>query len=202
MITQTGVGAPQRGVTPFVLGVRRMVRSIRGFLMICSFAVSSVAFDRTIWVAQDGSGDFLEVFQAVQAAQPGDTVQVEEGIFYGAALLDKPIVLRGAGAEKTSLLSLGDVVTVKAEGCVIEGLTLAIEDLGTGSVPKPVAVVHCVSSSPSIRQNTFGGGGSGFYEVLCEGNSSPVIAHNNFQIFEGGYGVYLKDAPRGGAGGG
>lgn len=176
-----------------------MVTLIAGLLVVYLLGVSSVVSGRTIRVAQDGTGDFTSAFavvEAVRAAQPGDTVQVAEGSYLAGLFLDKPIVLRGAGADKTTLINnTGGLMTVTAEGCIIEGFTLYADEAIGGSFPGEPVVVRCVAASPRIHQNTFRGFGNKFYNVWCEGKASPVIKNNNFYILgkRDYYGVYLKE---------
>lgn len=45
-----------------------MVKLITGFLVVSLLMIASVGDSRTLRVAQDGTGDFIDVFRAVQAA--------------------------------------------------------------------------------------------------------------------------------------
>lgn len=60
-------------------------------------------------------------------------------------------MLLGAGADNTRLFSsVGIVVTVTVEGCVIEGFDLWADDSAFGSIPGRVTMVVCLGSSPRI----------------------------------------------------
>jgi diacylglycerol O-acyltransferase/trehalose O-mycolyltransferase len=48
-------------------------------------------------VAQDGSGDFLAIAEAVEAASDGDTILVRPGTYEESVLIDKDITLSGDG---------------------------------------------------------------------------------------------------------
>lgn len=73
--------------------------------------------------------DYDTVERALDAAAPGDTVQLAAGQLLASAVITKSLTLRGAGASKTRLLGRSrdaDVIAVAAGGnaVTLEGFTL------------------------------------------------------------------------------
>ena len=66
---------------------------------------------------------------AVQAAAPGDTVEVERGFYRVNLRIDKALTLRGVGRPTLSGGQVGDTIRVTAPDVVLEGLI--VRDSGT-----------------------------------------------------------------------
>src|SRR5215510_394356 len=69
---------------------------------------------RTILVALDGTGDFISIQEAVDAATKGDTVFVKPGAYAQDLTIHskESIKLVGAGIDRVTLLGREDVVGV------------------------------------------------------------------------------------------
>jgi hypothetical protein len=63
-----------------------------------------VAAEVTHVVAQDGSGDFTTISDAVVAAQDGDTIMVRPGTYTEAITIDKDITLMGDGEDASEVV--------------------------------------------------------------------------------------------------
>ena len=66
---------------------------------------------------------------AVQAAAPGDTVEVERGFYRVNLRIDKALTLRGINRPTLSGGQMGDTIRVTAPDVVLEGLI--VRDSGT-----------------------------------------------------------------------
>ena len=62
-------------------------------LLTCGY---SGIYAKTVTVSQDGSGDFGEIWNAIAAAEPGDTVDVKAGHYGGRLFIDKSLTIREA----------------------------------------------------------------------------------------------------------
>lgn len=69
-------------------------------------------------------GPLTHVQQAVDAAQPGDTVRIEPGTYVGNVVLDRKLTLEGIGNPVIRGEGRSSVITVKAEGCTIRRLVI------------------------------------------------------------------------------
>jgi hypothetical protein len=81
-----------------------------------------LAANATIVVSHDGSGDYISINEAVEAAEDGDTVLVMPGEYEEAVRISKDITLRGEDRDS--------VILIVADGCVTE-------DIGSNGVTCP-----------------------------------------------------------------
>jgi parallel beta-helix repeat protein len=80
----------------------------------------------TLYVDDDGGGDYTRIQDAVDNATIGDTVFVYNGTYYENVVVDKSINLTGEDKE-TAIINgsgVGDVVYVSADGVKISGFTI------------------------------------------------------------------------------
>ena len=95
----------RRSTTPMYGTLRFVAAGARLALIGSAFAfVSSPSplppGPRTIVVAQDGSGDFTTISEAVAVAQDGDTVQVQPGTYAEQVTITRDITLQGDGDDR------------------------------------------------------------------------------------------------------
>ncbi len=116
----------------------------------------------------DAPADATSIQQRIDAAQPGQTIELPAGVFHGSIIIDKPLTLVGARAEPGTVIdggSSGDVVRITAPDVTIRNLTIR----GTGdSLDRENAGVTVLAPRARILHNTL-------TDVL--------------------FGVYLKEAP-------
>lgn len=110
-------------------------------ICICLALVLSTSFltvathNDTIYVDDDGTADYTNIQEAVNAANDGDTVYVYPGTYYGLVTIDKTVTLTGENAKKTIIdgEQLGeDTITVNANTCHISGFTIKNSPRGYG----------------------------------------------------------------------
>jgi len=105
------------------------------------------------------SDQYLYLFRAIEAAQPGDTVRVLPGEFYaGYALLKDDLSIIGSGASRTIVRESthDSVSTFKAQsvrGVLIEGLTIfgSRGDRPTPNTGPYGGALSCIASDVTIR---------------------------------------------------
>jgi nitrous oxidase accessory protein NosD len=88
----------------------------------------------TTWTVDDSGGvDFTRIQDAINASNPGDTIEVRSGTYYENVNIDKQLVLRGidtgAGKPLVAAGGSGSVITISADGCVLNGFNVT----GSGS---------------------------------------------------------------------
>jgi parallel beta-helix repeat protein len=193
---------------------------IVSFIIITCLAVNCPAAQRKRVVPDD----YPTIRQAIDAAKPGDTVEIKEGTYNESVTFKEGIILKGAVRDKTILCcdaNTGSVITVTNcnEGTITE-LTLlqtGTEKLTEGEKPLlPVLWLNfsSIKVTDCTIQNGCGNGitiegkgncevsdcninnnrGSGIY-VLGEG-AEPILK-NNRCLENKGNGIYFKE----GAGG-
>ncbi len=96
------------------------------FLFFLAF-LSTAANAATITVGPDGY-DHSSILSAIDAASPGDLIEVSEGRYYENVELNKTLTLRGMDAgEGGPVLDAGGkgpAITISADGVAIEGLVV------------------------------------------------------------------------------
>jgi nitrous oxidase accessory protein len=104
-------------------------------LALQSFSVCSVisvcsVFSSLVLCAAVANADVLTVKTgqsiqvAIAAANAGDAIQVEGGVYVGQIILDKPVVLEGVGKPILRGAGRGSVVVIAADRCTIRGFVI------------------------------------------------------------------------------
>ncbi len=132
-------------------------------LLAVALAAAGVAGQRLlaasgpIVVAQDGSGTYETITEAVAAAQAGDEILVRPGTYLEAVLIDKDIALRGDGAREEVILEFTeDGPTIRTDyGHLPYGLMLVdseavVSDL-TVRGPNVAAAFVFVGGAPTLQ---------------------------------------------------
>lgn len=134
-------------------------------LFISSFLILSIVFasntlgayenSNTIIVNQDGSGDFITITEAIQAAQSGDIIQVHKGEYKEDSIfINKTISL--IGEEKISTIIKGDgtttIFSIHGESVSVQGFTITG---GGGNLGQNIDITgnNCVISENIITFN-------------------------------------------------
>lgn len=118
-------------------GARALVPSLAP---LC--AVAAACSPTTVVPGGDGGGDyesgciavasttrtFAHLADALEVAEPGDVVELCAGVFPGAAIVDKPVTIRGAGADATAVSwqDRGPAMVIRqTEGVLVEDLSVS-----------------------------------------------------------------------------
>jgi nitrous oxidase accessory protein len=109
----------------------------------------------------------------VDAAAPGQTVEVEPGEYRGDLYLDRPLRLVGKGRPRLVGSGKGSVVRVRAPGVVVEGFD--IDGLAGGDIAADSSGVHVAAPGAVIRGCRIANAIFGIYlreapGVVVEGN--------------------------------
>jgi len=99
--------------------------ALLGVLVLVALALltTSSASARTITVDNRGEGDHTKIQLAIDEAEIGDTIRVNNGSYYGDIVIDKSISLIGNGSTNTTIDGglCGDTVMITADNVVFTG---------------------------------------------------------------------------------
>jgi len=96
-------------------------------MLILTFNIQPVKAESTTWtVDDDGPADFHTIQEAINAANPGDTLNVYNGTYYENVRVNKTLSLIGQNRNTTIIngSQTGDVVHVTNNKVVISGFTI------------------------------------------------------------------------------
>jgi parallel beta-helix repeat protein len=142
----------------------------------------------TTWTVDDsGSADFTRIQDAINASNPGDTIEVRSGTYYENVDIDKQLILTGidtgTGKPVVDAGEIGSVITISAGGCVVNGFNVTGSGSNWGE-----AGIKIRSGDNEIVNNTCSDNINGiFFEEPYGGHSSAnnntvsnnTVCHNN-----------------------
>ncbi len=153
------------------------------FLTVLAFFLTG-AEAATITVGSEGC-DYVSIQAAIDAASPGDVVEVGGGTYRENLVVDMSLVLRGAGngTEKPIVDAggRGSAVTLIADGVLLEGFVL--ENAGFGW-----AGIEVRSKDNLIRSNLITD--NSWYGIFLDGSSGSVIEEN--VVWKNKYGIWIN----------
>jgi nitrous oxidase accessory protein NosD len=147
------------------------------FLLCASLAGMSLipsARAATLYVGGSEPGNYTTIQAAVDAASPGDIVDVYKGTYYENVVVDESISLVGEDRLNTIIDGggLNDVVRVKADEVLIESFTIR----NSGDHANDAGVFIDLYSSIRVRFNRIVDSTYGVYAFFA---TSPVIEYND-----------------------
>jgi nitrous oxidase accessory protein len=172
---------------------RRPEKYLRALVVLLALALSAVAASSKTLVVKNS--DFHSIQPAIDAAQPGDTVQVLAGTYAGNVLLDKQIILDAVGQPVLRGAGAGSVITTTADGCVIKGFV--IEHSGA-ELSREDSGILLKSSNNRIEDNELRDILYGVYFYSSHNNTiRRNHIHGRAELEEGdrGAGLHLWNSP-------
>lgn len=140
---------------------------------------------------------FAQTIQSkIDAARAGDTVVVEPGVWNENVALNRRLVLRGERGAIVRGTGTGSVITVEADSCTIEGLT--IEHSGRALVHEDAGIL-LRSGGHRIHGNRLRDVLFGIYLFRSDGNDisgNEIIGRPELPEGERGSGVHVWDSYR------
>lgn len=135
-------------------------------------------------------GDYFTIQDAINAAEPGDTVKVAAGKYRENIRMRKRVNLIGAGAGKSKIKPVNDntknPIVLTADQCILEGFTFLM-----AAKTSPAAIL-VENSSPTIRNNVIKRNQTAGILIKYPG-STPLIERN--RIYKNnGVGIKIKVA--------
>ena len=140
-----------------------------------------------------GPGETYTTIQsAINAASPGDTIEVQSGTYNEHVVVNKQLTLRGnntgGGLPVVDAGGSGNTITISADDCILEGFVA----IGSGAYPG--SGIKATSSGNTITGNTAtGNSGIGIY--LYSSSSNTITG--NTASGNTNYGIYLASSSNG-----
>lgn len=147
------------------------------FLLTAGFASASVAVKQ---------GDRIQA--AIDAALPGEIIEVYSGTYKESLVVDKPLIIKGidSGSGLAIVQTESDpAITLKANGIVLESIWAKSASVWTGD-----AGILVLSNDNVLRNNTASGNGNA--GIILQGCSNNTLWGNVAQG-NGNEGIYLKN---------
>jgi parallel beta-helix repeat protein len=117
------------------------------------------AVSATTWYVDDDGGagmDFTKIQDAVDAAQDNDTIIVYNGTYNENLTLNKQLTLKGSGMPVVDAGVSGSVITVHANGCIIDGFKINRSGYGLKDAGIKVESDKNIIKSNIISNNWYG----------------------------------------------
>jgi len=126
-------------------------------MLFLAFNILPVKSEPKTWIVDDdGPVDFHTIQEAINAANPGDTIFVRNGTFYERAVVNKTVSLFGEN-EETAVVDgggVGNVIEVTTDNVIITGLTIRNSgDQWTDSGIALNQVKNCTIFKNNITEN-------------------------------------------------
>jgi parallel beta-helix repeat protein len=139
----------------------------------------------TITVGPEGC-DHKSVQAAIDAASPGDLIEVREGTYYENVDLNKPLILQGTDADERGVVldagGKGSAITISANGATVAGLVVTNSSCSGILVHSDDNIIFSVSAI----DNEYCG-------IRLEGSRNNTVEDSNFSR-NGAIGITLKDS--------
>lgn len=156
---------------------------IIAFLLVVSFLASGrivVKGNQATWVVDaSGKGNFSTIQEAINAANPRDTIFVLKGVYYESVNLNKSILLIGEDVDSTILDGnrTGDVIDLTANNTRINGFTIR----GSRIYPSysAIRIEHASNTSVSGNKITLNYCGISLYSSYNNTISDNVISYSS-----------------------
>jgi parallel beta-helix repeat protein len=140
--------------------------------MMLIFILASAA-SGTVFVDDDGSGNFTKIQEAINASEIGDVIVVQNGTYPENLVVDRSVVLKGEENPVVKGSGLSDpLVTITSEKVTLEGITF------TGSLndSSDFGAVLVLADGCKILNNTISGSSG---HGLCLRDSRDHIISGN-----------------------
>jgi parallel beta-helix repeat protein len=148
---------------------------------------------KTLYVDDNGDKNFSRIQDAVDSANPGDTIFVFDGIYNETLIINKPIKLIGSGSNNTIITSkivdelYQSIIFLTVDNCIISGFTI-----NNTSPQAEVIGIRIKSSNNTVVNNIIKNVTYGIYflnDLRDEIITKNIISNN--KIFYCDFGIFV-----------
>jgi len=100
--------------------------------------------------------DYTSIQAAIDAAQDGDVIEVQSGIYRENLDVDKPLTLRGIGMPTVDAGGKGSAITLSADGITLEGFLATNSSISTYDAGIEIASDYNIIKGNSANENLVG----------------------------------------------
>ena len=148
-------------------------------ILITIFPVSSAD---TIIVAQDGSGDYEKIQDAVDAAEDEDTIRVYQGVYRERVIINKKLSLVGNGSRHT-IIMMRQRTSVTITANWVNFIGFMVEQDGS----RNSTGIQLSGDNITISQTTC----KNWYYGIYANNSNYITLSNN-TLTNNHFGIYFR----------
>ncbi|KAF5434952.1 CASH domain-dontaining protein [Candidatus Methanophagaceae archaeon] len=132
--------------------------------------------------------NYISIQAAINATDPGETIEVHSGTYYEHVNVNKQLILKGVGTGSGKPVvdsgGNGSAITLSANGITFEGFTVT----NSGNLYGDVGI-KVTSTNNTITGNTASNNG---YSICLNDSCNNTITGNNASNND--YGIYLNDS--------
>ena len=154
-----------------------------------NFPLTNNSGQRTLTVCASGC-NYTTIQAAINAACPGDTIEVHSGSYFENVVVSKTLTLRGidtgAGLPMVDAGGSGSAITISADSCTVEGF----EVRNSGNA-WPCAGIHVTSKGNIISDNT---ASKNKWDGISLRNSNGNMILGNTLTSNDASGIYLESS--------
>jgi len=175
--------------------VLRLASKATILILLLSLGMSAQAATLKVCECKACGCQYLDIQEAINRAQPGDTVLVRSGTFHKSVDVNKPIILsgfnwKGLGVPVIDVGGSGSAIIVSADGATIKGFVVTNSGNLIGDAGIKVISDNCTVKNNVIERNNWAG-------ICLEavGNETPsgnIIEKN--EVRDNPYGICLLNS--------
>ncbi len=171
-----------------------------GLLAMASVCVTFITCENASGAAtiQGSEVQYTSIQEAVDAARPGDTINVGAGTYIGNIAIDKNITLAGESSSNTTIRGdgSGSVILITSDWVNITGFKVT----GSGASLYDAGIMLIASNNCTVENTTLIGNHFGIFMTASYGNTvhSNNFINNTLHAFDDGTNAWNIALPTGG----